>query len=737
MFDVRPVKRSGSVDWNRVEQVRQASGRSVSSSFSPDTLLSSSEFPSPKESAQWSPIHPVISSHPSWDTASPHHVSTAEEIATKSAVRIVSPMKWLGLLLLIVTIGIAGREAFTMKGVVLGESETGYRSLASAVKSLETGDALRSGQDFETAYLSFSSAWEHLGIWRFGGGDILRSVPLVSEVVSGKNIIEAGRHIARAGVLLQGAFSAVSMSGNPLLKNDISFLDMLSASRLPLSQALPELEAARDALAEVSLDDIPEEKRASFEKARKALPIVIGAGESFLEQGGLLMDLLGGNGPRKYLFLFQNNHEMRPTGGFIGSYGILEMKDGRIRKFFVDGIFNPDGQLKEKIIPPTPLQKVSAAWSLHDSNWSPDFPTAARKAASFYEKTGGASVDGVIALSPDIIRDLVGIFGPIEMKDYGVTLDKNNFVEAVQEEVEVKYDREENQPKKILSDLAPILLEKIFSTKDPKRLFSVLEVLTDHLNRRNILLYARDDDVEADIEALGWSGKVEESSLDYLSVINTNINGYKTDAVVKESISHETEIRRDGSVVDTVRITRRHEGGQTRYAWWNKVNADYMRVFVPRGSTLLSVHGQTREVVTPPVDYDALGFVPDADVAREEQSLRIDEESGTRIVDSAGKTSFGNWVYVSPGESATIEYQYRLPFRVTEADYASYSILFQKQSGSPGSSIRSTIDVPDAYRLEWQTGEYRRKDTTLRLDTTLERNIFLGAVWRVVSGEGE
>lgn len=674
-------------------------------------------------------------SYEAWDENLYQNTSVSEEKVAGKTTRIAGSMKWIGFLLLLVTVGIAGREAFLMKGVVLGESETGYRSLTTAAASLTAGDMHRSGQDFEVAYLAFSSAWERLGIWRFGGGDILQYVPFLSQVVSGKNIISAGRHIARAGSLLNGAFTAFSLPGNPLSKDDISFLDMLKAGNQPLSQALPELRSARDALAVVSLDDIPEEKRAAFEKARETLPVVIGAGESFLGQQTLLVDVLGGNGPRKYLFLFQNNHEMRPTGGFIGSYGILDMKDGKIRKFFVDGIFNPDGQLKEKIIPPTPLQKVSVAWSLHDSNWSPDFPTAAEKAMFFYEKTGGPTVDGVIALTPDIIRDLVGVFGPIEMKEYGVTLDRNNFVEAVQEEVEVKYDREENQPKKILSDLAPILLERIFATKDPKKLFSVLEVLTDHLNRRNILLYARDRDIEAHIEALGWSGKIEETPLDYLSVINANINGYKTDAVVRESIDHTAEIRSDGSVVDTVRITRRHEGGQTRYDWWNKVNANYMRVFVPLGSTLLSVRGQTREVVSPPVDYAALGFTPDADIVREEQSLVIDEESGTRIVDDAGKTSFGNWIYVSPGESTTIEYEYRLPVRVTEADYASYSLLFQKQSGSPGSTIRSSVVVPDTYRLEWQTGEYQRKHTGLRFDSMLEKNIFLGAVWSVGSSE--
>jgi hypothetical protein len=654
--------------------------------------------------------------------------------SSKRGVHITRPFRWLGVILLLVAIGFAGREIFSLKGRVLGESEVGYRSLSMAVASLRMGDLSRSNQDFETAYTAFSAAWKQLGVWRLGALDIFRYIPFLSQFSSGKNVIEAGRHIARAGQILNGTFSDFSFSAGALSKQDLSFLDVLHAGGDPIREALPELRSAMNDLDQVRTDDIPEEKRASFNQAKKMLPTVIAAAQSFLDRQALLSDALGGNGPRKYLFLFQNNHEIRPTGGFIGSYGLLEMKDGKIRKFFVNGIFDPDGQLKEKIIPPVPLQKVSAAWSLHDSNWSPDFPTAARKAMYFYEKTGGPSVDGVIALTPDIVRDLVGIFGPIEMPEYGVTLTKDNFVEAVQEEVEVKYDREGNQPKKILSDLAPILLGKIFSTRDPKVLFAVFDALTNRLNQKDILLFARDDVAEADIEKLGWSGKLEDTPLDYLSVIDTNINGYKTDAVVRESISHEADIHDDGSVVDIVRITRKHEGGRTRYEWWNKVNADYMRVFVPQGSELLSVSGQTREIVRPSVDYAALGFATDPDIAAEERAVKIDEKSGTRIGSESGKTTFGNWVYVSPGESVTVEYRYRLPSRVIAGDFASYAMLFQKQPGSRGSDLTSTIVAPSAFQLQWQTGEYEKKNSLLSFQSVLSRNLFLGAVWSIEGG---
>ena len=147
-------------------------------------------------------------------------------------------------------------------------------------------------------------------------------------------------------------------------------------------------------------------------------------------------------------------------------------------------------------------------------------------------------------------------------------------------------------------------------------------------------------------------------------VVDTNINGYKTDGVIKETINHQAKIESDGSVVDTVSITRKHQGGHTDYEWWNKVNSDYMRIYVPRGSKLISVNGQTREFNEERLSYDKLGFQVDSDVAKEEKYMQIDSASGTRIYEENNKTVFANWVYVSPQEQATITYKYRLPFKV-------------------------------------------------------------------------
>ena len=259
-------------------------------------------------------------------------------------------------------------------------------------------------------------------------------VPFASKISSGKNAFEAGKHFSAAGQSLNEVIKiAAELKGGDILAADsVSLLDVLESGEKNITQAKLELDSAQKNIDKIAIDDLPLDKQAKFLLLKQQLPDIRSALDLFLNNSHILVELLGGNGPRKYLFLFQNNSEMRATGGFIGSYGLLDIANGRIKKFFIDGIFNPDGQLKDKIVPPLPIQKISANWSMHDSNWFPDFPVSARKAISFYEKTGGPTADGVITLTPVVMQRLLEITGPIEMPEYEITLDSNNFLELTQ-----------------------------------------------------------------------------------------------------------------------------------------------------------------------------------------------------------------------------------------------------------------------------------------------------------------
>jgi len=647
------------------------------------------------------------------------------------------------ILALIFSLGL-GSVSFASKGLgaqekVLSSSQDGYVNLTNAVGLMGAQNFEQSAEQFSQAFENFSQASSELEAL---GGSLLdgaRFVPFASKVSSGRNAVEAGKHFSAAGKELNQIVSLLAQLKNSqggALQADISLLEIFKTSEHGIASAKKELDEAQKNVDLIAIDDLPTDKQQKFLLLKEKLPQLRLMMESFLSNSHIFVDLLGGNGPRKYLFLFQNNSEMRPTGGFIGSYGLLDIANGHIKKFFIDGIFNPDGQLKDKIVPPAPIQKISAAWSLHDSNWFADFPTSAQKAIGFYEKTGGPTADGVITLTPTVMEKLLRITGPIEMPDYGVTLNADNFIQLTQYKVEVDFDKQENKPKKILSDLAPLLLEKLLSSKDLPTIVGTAQVLLTGLNEKHILLYSQNQELEKLISAQGWAGQVLSTEKDYLSVINTNINGFKTDAVVGEEIAHSAEIQADGSIMDTVKITRQHSGGNSQYEWLNKVNADYMRVYVPKGSQLLEVSGQTREADKSPLDYDALGFKRDSQVEAQEKSIQIDPASGTRIYEESEKTVFANWVYVSPQETVTVVYKYRLPFRLFQVKINnsqkvdSYSLVAQKQSGSLGSQFSSKITYPQEYVVKWSSPPaMKNENQELKNEVKLTTDYFEGVVF--------
>lgn len=641
--------------------------------------------------------------------------------------------------LVFVSVGLAvwgGWTVFAVKKEMLKEGERGFKNLALAVEDVKEENFAKSFDHFGEAQKAFARGKSYFpwGSGAFVG--ITRFVPGLSQAASGKYALEAGESFALAGASLVKVAEEFSLSKDAYAQGEkISLLDFLARIEKELKQSALELNAGNLALEKININDIPEEKRGVFLLARQNIPTFIGLIGKFEQYETLLSELLGGRGPRKYLFLLQNNHELRATGGFIGSYALLDVNNGAVRNFFVDGIFNPDGQLKENIVPPQPIQKISAAWSLHDSNWFPDFPVSAEKAIFFYEKTGGPTVDGVITLTPTIMQKLLAVVGPIDLPQYGFSVDANNFITVIQEQVEVKYDREENQPKKVLADLSVLLFEKIFVIQDKSVLYKIAEALNEGLNEKQMLIYMRHPETEALIDKAGWSGRVLTSSKDYISVIHTNINGYKTDGVIDETIKHKAEISSDGSIINTLTITRTHRGGQTPYDWWNRVNADYLRVYVPQGSKLLSAKGMTWEFSDAPLDYQALGFRRDADVEREENLIAVDEKSGTRVYEDAGKAVFGAWVYVSPQESVTVEYRYLLPFsidmsKLEKGDADSYFIIYQKQSGSMGSKLFSSVIFPEKMRMIWQdSGNLLSSEREWKLETDLKTDVFAGMVF--------
>jgi len=624
------------------------------------------------------------------------------------------------------------QKSIEQKGRVLGVGTEAYSHLKLAGQLAIDSDFENSVENFDLATTNFSEIKETINEFGFGIATVLNNIPIDTPVSTAENLAEAGENISLVGKNISELLNKITH-----LDQDEFFLNAILNFQTDLNKIAFDLNNAQKNLEKVDTNYIPEDLRGKMEMAKNQLPAIAKNFNNLSNDFPAMTKAFGSDRPQKYLLLFQNSSEMRATGGFIGSYGILDIEDGKIKNLFVDGIFNIDGQLTEKVVPPMPIQKISASWSMHDANWFADFPTSAKKISLFYEKTGGPTVDGVIAITPEVLEKILGITGPIEMSEYNIIINQNNFLAETQLQVEELYDKEENKPKQILADLTPKIMDKLFdieyldSEKKAQRYLDLISAIEESFQEKHLLFYHRDSEINKVITKRGLGGQILDSIGDYLSVIHSNINGYKTDAVIEEKITHSSEILSDGSVIDTVRIIRKHTGGENDYDWYNRVNSDYLRVFVPLGSILLEAKGHTLQDYEPPVDYS--NFKIDPDIRKIEDTLKIDSDSGTHIFEESKKTVFGNWVYVSPGETVEVFYKYKLPFKINFNNFTKpadkYSVLVQKQSGSSGVKFSGSIKLPEEWNVIWNSENLLFGDLNeMVVEDSLDRDKIYGIV---------
>jgi hypothetical protein len=164
-------------------------------------------------------------------------------------------------------------------------------------------------------------------------------------------------------------------------------------------------------------DQLPKDIMAKFNEINDITAIIENTIDTY-------PNLLGFEGKKKYLLLFQNNMELRPGGGFIGSYGLLDVEKGDMTKFQIYDVYDADGKLTDHIEPPYPLRRYLGAshWYLRDSNFAVDFPTSAAQASNFLQLETGERVDGVIAIDTDFLRNMLAVFASVYLPDYKETV---------------------------------------------------------------------------------------------------------------------------------------------------------------------------------------------------------------------------------------------------------------------------------------------------------------------------
>ncbi|HBK34676.1 hypothetical protein A2239_00725 [Candidatus Uhrbacteria bacterium RIFOXYA2_FULL_40_9] len=568
-------------------------------------------------------------------------------------------------------------------------------------------------QSFFRASTQFTSAKEKIQELGTGTSLILSALPAThASYQTGQHLIQIGESLSLAGLRISEGLETMNQELQPTTTSRLALFSQA------VEAALPHIQTAVSELSQVDISRIPESQQATFTLLETRLPVLSSSVEEFLEFSEMLSTILGADGSKRYLLIFQNNTELRPTGGFMGSYAEIKVHNGEIEEMTIPGggTYDLQGSLQTSFIAPEPLQLLNARWEFQDANWFVDFPTSARTLISFYEDAGGPTVDGVIAINATSVAKLLGLLGPVEMDDYGRTINEENFLFEAQKIVELEYDQEVNQPKAFIGDLAEVLVDRLIQG-DANTFLALLTALNQGFSERDVQLYFTQDTLEKQVLDLGWGGAIEQTTGDYLLITDTNLGGGKTDGVIGQQADLTISIDKKGVITNTLTLTRTHFG--IPGALFTGVNnVDYVRVYVPKGSTLLSASGFS-------VPDDSLFEIPSPDWTIHdelyylEDTYQRDLRSGTDMYEESGKTVFGNWIQTKPGSSSTIQFTYRLPFTLSDAlssDFLSqikqaiglsqtipYTLTIQKQSGV----LDRTTDVhflfPESYSLLWSS----------------------------------
>jgi hypothetical protein len=434
-------------------------------------------------------------------------------------------------------------------------------------------------------------------------------------------------------------------------------LDQIKTSRYPNefkgNKIREKLETAKTAVDDIAAD---------VDQARPILTV--------------LPQILGYPNPQDYLVIFQNDGELRATGGFMTAFSVMHLESGKIKPEQSNDIYYLDRKFKTRLKPPDPIKEylfsnefgrsIVPYYYLRDMNFSPDFKTSMSTFKQYYDEIPGEyEVQGIITLDTYVLKDLVDILGPINVPEYGeFTNEPDKRCHGLPNIIcELEYIVDQPLPTEAASRkeaiLGPMMKELLLrSMGAPKNLWPKLfSTALRLIKEKHILLYFEAEEIQKAAEAFNAAGRIKEFDGDYLHINDSNFGGAKSNTFTHHTVEQEIEIDEVGKITKT--LTMVYENPEpmdncnlerTAGLCLNSILRNYFRIYVPAGSKLIEGLGSEVEMTT-----------------------------GEEL----GKTYFDGFLTVrGEGGRAKVVVKYELPFTLQPGD--NYRLLIQKQAGTLG-----------------------------------------------------
>lgn len=423
------------------------------------------------------------------------------------------------------------------------------------------------------------------------------------------------------------------------------------------------------------------------EKISTMKTTVAGAAESlgqFQPIVKLLPDLLGNPEPKKYLIMFQNDAELRPTGGFLTAYATMSILKGKITPGISEDIYTLDAGFKKKVPAPDPIKKYLPLvynWNLRDMNLSPDFKDSMDTFTGYMQESSVApEFDALIAIDTEVPVRILKVLGPIGVPGFGgkfsAEIDPRCDCPQVIYELEniitrPTYEIREGR-KSILGPLMNSMLANMMGS--PKAKWAeFFNIFTQSIKEKHLLMYFKDENKQNAVEVLGAAGRINDYVGDYLHINDTNFAGAKSNMFVTQETEATVTVNGDGSLTKKLILTYKNprKGDncnlEAGLLCLNGQLRTWQRIYVPKGSVLKSAKGYELDSTT---------------------------------TEDLGKTVFEGFFILSPESVKKLEVEYTVPAGVVTGD--NYNLLIQKQPGTK--DIKTTITVgtakPKVYTID-------------------------------------
>jgi len=325
---------------------------------------------------------------------------------------------------------------------------------------------------------------------------------------------------------------------------------------------------------------------------------------------------------KHYIVLLQNNYELRPTGGFMGSYAVLSTQPSGLGEIRFQDIYVPDGQLIGHVDPPLPIQQAFGQgwWKLRDANWDPDFTVAAPQIAWFFEQ-GGEKADGIVAINFSFVNSLIRTLGLFRGQDlYNLT----------QSAAEVNSFAGSTQKSDFLNVVGDTLLQRLENLKISE-ILPVAKLLWQNLRSGEIMLWFSDPGLEKTVAQRHWDGALTTS------VIDTNLGANKANCCVIREIRNS----------DSLQITYTNTSpapNPIKPIFWGGNYINYLRIVLPQGTQVQRVRVAEQNLVLKPLDYQ---------YGKQMDRYQIEKRDKFLIV--------GFWVVVPFQQTVKVDVQYQQP----------------------------------------------------------------------------